>query len=310
MPEKTRKKSMNYKKIINNFITLCIFIAFPIFFYNNQEVFKSIDLDLIILIPILCLSITRYLINASIEIKLLENLNIKLKFSESLNLVVLNTIGNLVGPFKIGIGLKITYLKTKHNLSVYKNFVINGQYIVIHLLLSILLLLSTIVAFEKKYSEKVLLVLLFLIFLIIIFIIFIRNFDFEKVKPRLNKYIFDLISILNFNLIKKNIFSIFTLSVLHLFFGIINIFLIFSMLNFENMFKESIYFNLISILGSVTTVTPGNIGILEFLHVLFKELYSLSAAEIVLVSIISRLISLVSLFIINLYTRINKIELL
>ena len=101
------------------------------------------------------------------------------------------------------------------------------------------------------------------------------DFDFEKVKPRLNKYIFDLISILNFNLIKKNIFSIFTLSVLHLFFGIINIFLIFSMLNFENMFKESIYFNLISILGSVATITPGNIGILEFLHVLFKELYSL-----------------------------------
>ena len=301
---------MNYKKIINNFITLVIFIALPIFFYNNQEVFKSIDLNLIILVPILCLSIIRYLINASIEIKLLENLNVKLKFYESLNLVVLNTFGNLVGPFKVGMGLKITYLKTKYNLSVYKNFVINGQYTVIYFVMSLLILLTTVAAFEKKYTNKILVLILLLTLVLTIFIIFTRNFDFEKVKPRLNKYVFDLISILNFNLIKKNIYSIFTLSALHLLFGIINIFLIFLMFNFENMFKESIYFNLITVLGSVATITPGNIGIIEFLHVLLKELYSLSAAEVVLVSIITRLISLVTLFVINLYTRINKIELL
>ena len=73
-----------------------------------------------------------------------------------------------------------------------------------------------------------------------------------------------------------------------------------------DMFIESVYFNLITSLSSVATITPGNIGILELIHVLFKELYSLSAGEVVFISVISRIASLISLMTLNILTKINK----
>ena len=78
------------------------------------------------------------------------------------------------------------------------------------------------------------------------------------------------------------------------------------MVGFDSMFIESVYFNLITSLSSVATITPGNIGILELIHVLFKELYSLSAGEVVFISVISRIASLISLMTLNILTKINK----
>ena len=60
------------------------------------------------------------------------------------------------------------------------------------------------------------------------------------------------------------------------------------------MFVEILYFNLITTLSSVVTLTPGNIGILELIHIILKDLYSLNSGQVVFVSIVSRIVSLIS----------------
>ena len=297
---------MNYKNILNNLVTISIFIFIGIYLYNNKNLIESVDFRWAYLFPILFLSISRYLINSIIDIKLLENVGLKIKFYESLNLTVVNTFGNIAGPMKIGSGLKVTYLKTKHKLSFYKYFVINTQYAILHLLGSLIILLVTVFINEDRYKNEVLVLIAILISSLFFAFIFIKNFDFEKNKTKLNKYFFDLISVFNFKVIKVNKLELIFHSLTHLLFGFINLYLIFKLVGFDSMFIESVYFNLITSLSSVATITQGNIGILELIHVLFKELYSLSAGEVVFISVISRIASLISLMTLNILTKINK----
>ena len=76
------------------------------------------------------------------------------------------------------------------------------------------------------------------------------------------------------------------------------------------MFVESIYFNLITTLSSVVTLTPGNIGILELIHIILKDLYSLNSGQVVFVSIVSRIVSLISLLMLNVFSKITQNDLL
>ena len=182
----------------------------------------------------------------------------------------------------------------------------NSQNAILHLLGSLIILLVTVFINEDRYKNEVLVLITILISSLFFAFIFIKNFDFEKNKTKLNKYFFDLISVFNFKVIKVNKLELIFHSLTHLLFGFINLYLIFKLVGFDSMFIESVYFNLITSLSSVATITPGNIGILELIHVLFKELYSLSAGEVVFISVISRIASLISLMTLNILTKINK----
>ena len=301
---------MNFKNILNNLITISIFIFIGVYLYNNKSLIESVNFNWLYLFPVLFFSICRYLISAIIDIKLFENVGVKIKFYESLNLTVLNTFGNIAGPMKLGSGLKVTYLKTKHKLSIYKYFAINTQYAILHLLGSLIILLTIVFINENRYKNETLTLMALLISALILIFIFIKHFNFEENKDRFNKYFFDLITIFNFKIIKVNKFELIFHSLSHLLFGFINLYLIFKMVGFDSMFIESVYFNLITSLTSVATITPGNIGILELIHILFKELYSLSSGEVVFLTLATRIVSLFSLMALNIFTKINKSNLL
>ena len=297
---------MNFKKIINNLITASMVIFFVYYFYQNRNLISTDDFNFVFIIPIIIFSIGRYLINALIDIKLLQNFDVSLSFSESLNLTVLNTFGNLIAPLKVGSGIKIAYLKSKHKLSIYKYLIINTQYSFLYLTLSGFLLFSVIFIYEEEYENQAGILLFIFSALIILFFIFVRRFNFENKKDKYNKYFFDFISMFNFTTIRLNIKNIILFSLLHLFFGFMNIFLIFLFLKFDNKFLESLYFNLITNLSSIVTLTPGNIGLLEIIHILFKELYTLTTFQVIVVSVASRVSSLTSLLMLNIYLRLQR----
>ena len=297
---------MNFKKIINNLITASMVIFFVYYFYQNRNLISTDDFNFVFIIPIIIFSIGRYLINALIDIKLLQNFDVSLSFSESLNLTVLNTFGNLIAPLKVGSGIKIAYLKSKHKLSIYKYLIINTQYSFLYLTLSGFLLFSVIFIYEEEYENQAGILLFIFSALIVLFFIFVRRFNFENKKDKYNKYFFDFISMFNFTTIRLNIKNIILFSLLHLFFGFMNIFLIFLFFKFDNKFLESLYFNLITNLSSIVTLTPGNIGLLEIIHILFKELYTLTTFQVIVVSVASRVSSLTSLLMLNIYLRLQR----
>tara|TARA_B100000242_G_scaffold216040_1_gene157674 strand:+ start:5369 stop:6274 length:906 start_codon:yes stop_codon:yes gene_type:complete len=297
---------MNFKKIINNLITTSMIIFFVYYFYQNRNLISTDDFNFVFIIPIIIFSIGRYFINALIDIKLLQNFDVSLSFSESLNLTVLNTFGNLIAPLKVGSGIKIAYLKSKHKLSIYKYLIINTQYSFLYLALSGFLLFFVIFIYEEEYENQAGILLFIFSALIILFFIFVRRFNFENKKDKYNKYFYDFISMFNFTTIRLNIKNIILFSLLHLFFGFMNIFLIFLFLKFDNKFLESLYFNLITNLSSIVTLTPGNIGLLEIVHILFKELYTLTTFQVIIVSVASRVSSLTSLLMLNIYLRLQR----
>ena len=297
---------MNFKKIINNLITASMVIFFVYYFYQNRNLISTDDFNFVFIIPIIIFSIGRYFINALIDIKLLQNFDVSLSFSESLNLTVLNTFGNLIAPLKVGSGIKIAYLKSKHKLSIYKYLIINTQYSFLYLALSGFLLFFVIFIYEEEYENQAGILLFIFSASIILFFIFVRRFNFENKKDKYNKYFYDFISMFNFTTIRLNIKNIILFSLLHLFFGFMNIFLIFLFFKFDNKFLESLYFNLITNLSSIVTLTPGNIGLLEIIHILFKELYTLTTFQVIIVSVASRVSSLTSLLMLNIYLRLQR----
>ena len=145
---------MSFKTIINNLFTTSMIIFFTYYFYQNRNLIYSDDFNFVLIIPIIFISIGRYFINALIDIKLLQNFDVNLSFSESLNLTVLNTFGNLIAPLKVGSGIKIAYLKSKHKLSIYKYLIINTQYSFLYLALSGFLLFSVIFIYEEEYKDQ------------------------------------------------------------------------------------------------------------------------------------------------------------
>ena len=281
-------------------------IFFVYYFYQNRNLISTDDFNFVFIIPIIIFSIGRYFINALIDIKLLQNFDVSLSFSESLNLTVLNTFGNLIAPLKVGSGIKIAYLKSKHKLSIYKYLIINTQYSFLYLALSGFLLFFVIFIYEEEYENQAGILLFIFSASIILFFIFVRRFNFENKKDKYNKYFYDFISMFNFTTIRLNIKNIILFSLLHLFFGFMNIFLIFLFLKFDNKFLESLYFNLITNLSSIVTLTPGNIGLLEIVHILFKELYTLTTFQVIIVSVASRVSSLTSLLMLNIYLRLQR----
>ena len=230
-------------------------IFFVYYFYQNRNLISTDDFNFVFIIPIIIFSIGRYFINALIDIKLLQNFDVSLSFSESLNLTVLNTFGNLIAPLKVGSGIKIAYLKSKHKLSIYKYLILNTQYSFLYLALSGFLLFFVIFIYEEEYENQAGILLFIFSALIILFFIFVRRFNFENKKDKYNKYFYDFISMFNFTTIRLNIKNIILFSLLHLFFGFMNIFLIFLFLKFDNKFLESLYFNFITNLSSIVTLT-------------------------------------------------------
>ena len=143
-------KNNEFKKIVNNLITLSIIVFIFLYLFNNREILEEVNYNWLFILGILFFSIARYLISSLIDIKLFENVNVNLKFYESLNLTIINTLGNIAAPMKVGSGLKVSYLKTKHGLSIYKYFVVNTHYAIFHLFISMVILLFVILANERK----------------------------------------------------------------------------------------------------------------------------------------------------------------
>ena len=93
---------MSLKKIVNNLITLSIIVFIFLYLFNNREILEEVNYNWLFILGILFFSIARYLISSLIDIKLFENVNVNLKFYESLNLTIINTLGNIAAPMKVG----------------------------------------------------------------------------------------------------------------------------------------------------------------------------------------------------------------
>ena len=110
------QKLFQYTKILISIYFLYFFIDYTI---ENQDKLKYVFKDSIpILLFIIFLKVIIILLNSLIFKNIVQILGININFPKANELTILNYLGNLVGPMKLGAGMRIEYLRQNYNMSI------------------------------------------------------------------------------------------------------------------------------------------------------------------------------------------------
>ena len=284
------QKLFQYTKILISLYFIYFFIDYTI---ENQDNLKYVFKDSIqFLFIIIFLKILIILLNSLIFKKIVQILGIKINFPKANELTILNYLGNLVGPMKLGAGMRIEYLRQNYDMSI-KNFVIKNFSFTAYTQLIYISIFIFALYIDKKISITYLIILLLIKFLNL----FLLN----------KNTIFEKDNILN---IKDFLYSsIFNVSILALFFIGVSIVIleVNLVLGYSYHFLKGIYiFEGIS-LTNIVNLTPANLGIREFSLLFINSLHQLNLDSLIEIGIIDRFCSLASTFTLFLIQKIKKI---
>ena len=284
------QKLFQYTKILISLYFIYFFIDYTI---ENQDNLKYVFKDSIqFLFIIIFLKILIILLNSLIFKKIVQILGIKINFPKANELTILNYLGNLVGPMKLGAGMRIEYLRQNYDMSI-KNFVIKNFSFTAYTQLIYISIFIFALYIDKKIGITYLIILLLIMFLNL----FLLN----------KNTIFEKDNILN---IKDFLYSsIFNVSILALFFIGVSIVIleVNLVLGYSYHFLKGIYiFEGIS-LTNIVNLTPANLGIREFSLLFINSLHQLNLDSLIEIGIIDRFCSLASTFTLFLIQKIKKI---
>ena len=239
-------------KYFRNFIFLISISYFIYFAFNNYSQFFVVEkIGIIGIFLIFFLKSLNIIFLSNINLYLLRNFDIRLSNSDSIDLTIKNTLGNLSSPFRLGSGYKITYLKSKYNLRI-KDYIYWSSWVsIINLYPLFLIFIIFYINVHEAFSITVLLIVTFTfisLFIIVPITKIIRN--------RLNiKSNFVLLSRNNFMIQINNI--LFFLSTSLVIFTVINA------ISDELSFYSGIAYNFLGSFINLISITPGNIGVKE-----------------------------------------------
>jgi len=283
------QKFFQYTKILISLYFLYFFINYTI---ENQDKLKYVFRDSIhLLMLIIFLKILIILLNSLIFKNIVEILGININFPKANELTILNYLGNLVGPMKLGAGMRIEYLRQNYNISI-KNFVIKNFSFTVYTQLIYISIVILALYIDKKINIFYLTILLLIMFLNL----FLLN----------KNTIFKKNNILNIKEFLYN--SNFNVSILALFFIGVSIVIleVNLILGYSYNFLKGVYiFEGIS-LTNIANLTPANLGIREFSLLFINSLHQLNLNNLIEVGIIDRFCSLASTFILFLIQKIKK----
>jgi len=283
------QKLFQYTKILISLYFLYFFINYTI---ENQDKLKYVFRDSIhLLMLIIFLKILIILLNSLIFKNIVEILGININFPKANELTILNYLGNLVGPMKLGAGMRIEYLRQNYNISI-KNFVIKNFSFTVYTQLIYISIVILALYIDKKINIFYLTILLLYMFLNL----FLLN----------KNTIFKKNNILNIKEFLYN--SNFNVSILALFFIGVSIVIleVNLILGYSYNFLKGVYiFEGIS-LTNIANLTPANLGIREFSLLFINSLHQLNLNNLIEVGIIDRFCSLASTFILFLIQKIKK----
>jgi len=238
--------------------------------------------SILFLFIIIFLKIFIILLNSIIFKKIVEILGININFSKASELTILNYLGNLVGPLKLGAGMRIEYLRQNYNMSI-KNFIVKNLSFTLY---SQLIYISIFI-FVLYLDNKINIINLLSLFLIIFLKLLLLN----------RKTIFGKDNIINIKVFLKSL--LFNTSLLALFFtGVIVVILEVNLvLGYAYSFLKGVYiFEGIS-LTNIANLTPANLGVREFALLSINSLHQLSLDSLIEIGIVDRFCSLASTFI-------------
>ncbi len=292
----------NFKNYVS-FIFLTFFLfAFYSYLQENIEVFNQItSIKIVNIFLIFLISFIIYLIKAKINIDIYSFSKIRLSITESLKIVSRSAAINLSGPVNIGAGYKIHYLKKKYDLNIIENFSINTAYAFYLNYFYIVIIFLVTLPINKNLIENNIYINLFLLLIIIALLIFIKiisSYKLEKIKINILSDIIEKL-LIGFQYFKNDIENVRKLiisSVVYLSVSIIYYQIIMSSVGFNISLYSLLVMHCLLSMVNLIKITPGNIGFLEVSLIFFQSLHGITTSEIIVFSVVLRIVSFVSLF--------------
>tara|TARA_B100000902_G_scaffold312804_1_gene303071 strand:- start:2471 stop:3391 length:921 start_codon:yes stop_codon:yes gene_type:complete len=291
----------NYKAYISYIFLIIFLYAFFSYINENIQLLNEISsIQIGYLGIIFLLSFINYVMKAKINIDIYSFSKIKLSILESLRIVSRSTAINLSGPVNIGAGYKLHYLKKKYGLDIIENFSINTAYAFYLNSFYIIIIFLITLSSNRSGVENNIYINLFLFSLIAALFMFLKIISLnklDKIKIKILKNTVDklLLGFVYFKEDTENTKKLIVSSIVYILFSLIYLQAIMSSVGFNISFYSLLVLHCLSSMVNLIKLTPGNIGFLEVSLIFFQNLHGITTNQIIIFSVVSRIVSFVSL---------------
>ena len=284
---------------------LLFFVSFfALFLYNNQDEMKSLlEFSYLNLSSLIIFFFFSYLCKTKLNQILYSLKNIEMSFTETLNLVINSTAGNLSTPFSLSTGYKFHYLKQKYKISYTENLNLNIYLSIFTNLLFVIILFFISISYFLNISEVLKFTILWGLIVLfgIILLLLLSKIYTNKHLLFINKY-----SLKSLSLSFKKIVDLFIYTVVLIAINIGTHYYLFQILNFDIDFLQIASYESLSGVANIIKFTPGNFGINEGVLILINLYHGLTTIQILITSLIFRFFSWLNILFIYAVLNIQK----
>jgi uncharacterized membrane protein YbhN (UPF0104 family) len=285
------------KKIIN--IVSFFIVSYVVYFLtkNPQELEILSNLSLSLISTILFIKFVTLIVNSLFNKELLKGFDLEITHFESLYLSSLTFIGNFYLPFRSGGNLRMIYLNRKYKFKSTEIVSIYGYFFIVTIFINsvigiiVLYLLNPIRDFNFYLSAFGLLV-------IFVFSYFMLFNKFKIYNSSKFKNLFQWIKNLKKSWMKitKNSslqVKLIAYTFLNYLFFALEALIIFNYLFNKTELLSIFYYNSVSVLSSLASLTPATLGIKDGIVFISSNILNLTVANIISLLIVERAISIV-----------------
>jgi len=295
-------------KRLFNLLVLTIFIFFLISHFNENKEFINFfyKINVWYIFAFIGLAAMSFVFRSFINIFIFKSLDVNIQINEAFELVIKNTIGNLLGPLKAGTGHNLHYMYKKYNLSPTLYISSNTAFAFLLLFINFLLLLIVSLTFDNLFNlsnfQTVTIIILSVLISIIVLKIFVKQKENIDIKI-LKNFVIGFLSLFK----NKVLFIKITITaIFYSFFNVAVMYFSFIMFEFGIKFKNTLLYTALGSFTSIVKLTPGNIGFYEFFMISSSRFHGIQTNEILTSSIFLRSINYVAIILILLLSFIRR----
>ena len=227
-----------------------------------------------------------------------------MSFSETCELIIKSTAGNLSTPLNLGTGYKFHYLKKNYNLTYTENLSINIYFSMFINLVYVLILISiSLTNYIKGSSIFLNLTILWLLIFFVGLFLFIILYKDYKMKF-LN--FFNAYSLKSLNLSFHKVVNLFILSSVLILISVLSHRYVFKLIDLEIDNLQIVSYVCLLGLANIIKFTPGNFGINETVLIISNLYHGITALDVILVSIVFRFFSWLNILIFTFFLYVQK----
>jgi len=284
------------KKIINIFsFTLLSYVVY--FLINNpHELGILSNLSLSLISSILFIKFLTLIVNSLFNKELLKGFDFEITNFESLYLSSLTFIGNLYLPFRSGGNFRMIYLNRKYKLKSPELVSIYGYFFIVTIFLNSAIGLVSLYLIDpiRSFSFYLSAFGFLIIFVFSYFMLFnsFKTYSSDKLNNLFQwsknlKISWMKITVNNYLQVKLISYTLLN----YLFFGL-EALIIFNYLFKKTELLSIFYYNSISVLSSLASLTPASLGIKDGIVIFSANILNLTTTNIITLMIVERAVSI------------------